>query len=67
MLGKLNLFGKYLGIAFQILDDVLDYDISSDNFGKNLEMILKKAKLLYQYYWLTINQIMKKKIFWKKL
>ena len=33
VISKLNLFGKYLGIAFQILDDK-DYDNSPNNFGK---------------------------------
>ena len=28
VINYLSLFGNYLGIAFQILDDVLDYDIS---------------------------------------
>ena len=33
-LKDLSLFGNYLGIAFQILDDVLDYDVLPRVSGK---------------------------------
>ena len=44
-LTKLKLFGRYLGISFQILDDVLDYDISSVGFGKKPGDDFKEGKV----------------------
>lgn len=32
----LQLYGKYLGTAFQLVDDVLDYSASSQTLGKNI-------------------------------
>ncbi len=29
-------YGRYLGSAFQVMDDILDYQTSSEHFGKNL-------------------------------
>ena len=44
-LNSLSLFGNYLGIAFQILDDVLDYDISSNSFGKKIGDDFREGKV----------------------
>jgi len=33
---SLRSFGKNLGMAFQIIDDILDYDSSNDKIGKNI-------------------------------
>lgn len=38
-------FGLNLGIAFQIIDDVLDYTAKGDDFGKNLGDDLKEGKI----------------------
>ena len=67
MLGKLNLFGKYLGIAFQILDDVLDYDISSDNFGKKFGDDFKEGKVTLPILLAYHKSNNEEKIFWKKV
>jgi len=37
-------FGKHLGTAFQIIDDVLDYNGSSDSIGKNIGDDLAEGK-----------------------
>ena len=37
-------FGKYLGCAFQVIDDVMDYSSSSDTMGKNLGDDLAEGK-----------------------
>ena len=67
ILSNLNLFGKYLGIAFQILDDVLDYDVSSNNFGKKFGDDFKEGKMTLPVL-LAYNQSnLKEKLFWKKV
>lgn len=37
-------YGKYLGTAFQIIDDVMDYTSSSDDMGKNIGDDLAEGK-----------------------
>ena len=37
-------FGLHLGIAYQLIDDVLDYSISSDEMGKNIGDDLAEGK-----------------------
>jgi octaprenyl-diphosphate synthase len=37
-------FGKQLGIAFQLVDDALDYDASSEQLGKNIGDDLAEGK-----------------------
>lgn len=37
-------YGKHLGTAFQLVDDVLDYSESSDNIGKNIGDDLAEGK-----------------------
>ncbi len=37
-------YGKQLGTAFQLVDDVLDYDSSHDQFGKNIGDDLAEGK-----------------------
>lgn len=41
----LGFYGKNLGIAFQITDDILDYTIDSDRLGKKSGTDLKEGKL----------------------
>jgi octaprenyl-diphosphate synthase len=38
-------YGKHLGIAFQIIDDALDYDLTNKNLGKNIGDDLSEGKL----------------------
>lgn len=45
--GSLKSFGKYLGIAFQIQDDVLDLMGTTESVGKSVGKDLEKGKLTY--------------------
>ncbi len=67
ILKKLNMFGKCLGIAFQILDDVLDYDISSQDFGKKLGDDFKEGKVTLPVLIAYNKSSQKEKMFWKKV
>ncbi len=40
----LRLFGRHLGIAFQLIDDVMDYQSSSEEMGKNVGDDLAEGK-----------------------
>ena len=40
----LKLYGKHLGLAFQLIDDVLDYKGSSEELGKNIGDDLAEGK-----------------------
>lgn len=51
----LRKFGFYLGVAFQLMDDVLDYTSSTQEFGKEGGTDLKEGKLTLPLL-LTINQ-----------
>lgn len=42
---ELNAYGEKLGLAFQIIDDVLDLTGSEDTVGKTLGLDLRKGKL----------------------
>ena len=42
---KMKIYGKSLGIAFQLIDDSLDYSASSDKLGKNLGDDLAEGKI----------------------
>ena len=41
----LNHFGKHLGIAFQLMDDLLDYDGTTCDLGKNIGDDLAEGKM----------------------
>ena len=41
----LALYGRYTGIAFQIMDDILDYSANSKQFGKNIGDDLAEGKI----------------------
>ena len=38
------IYGKHLGIAYQLIDDVLDYSVASENLGKNIGDDLAEGK-----------------------
>ena len=42
---KMKIFGKSLGISFQLIDDSLDYSASPDKLGKNLGDDLAEGKI----------------------
>ena len=66
-LNSLSLFGNYLGIAFQILDDVLDYDISSNSFGKKIGDDFREGKVTLPILIAYNKSNHKEKVFWKKV
>ena len=37
-------YGRHLGVAFQLIDDVLDYSASPDEIGKNIGDDLAEGK-----------------------
>ncbi|AQQ00209.1 octaprenyl diphosphate synthase [Pseudoalteromonas aliena] len=43
-LDALNLYGMHLGTAFQLVDDVLDYNANADQLGKNIGDDLAEGK-----------------------
>lgn len=43
-LNTLNLYGMHLGTAFQLVDDVLDYNADADQLGKNIGDDLAEGK-----------------------
>jgi octaprenyl-diphosphate synthase len=43
-LDALNLYGMHLGTAFQLVDDVLDYNADADQLGKNIGDDLAEGK-----------------------
>ena len=43
-LKALNLYGMHLGTAFQLVDDVLDYNADADQLGKNIGDDLAEGK-----------------------
>ena len=53
-------YGKYLGTAFQLVDDIMDYSSSADEMGKNLGDDLAEGKptlpLLYAMWNGTVSQ-----------
>ena len=66
-LNYLSLFGNYLGVAFQILDDVLDYDISSTSFGKKIGDDFKEGKVTLPVLIAYNKSNEKEKFSWKRL
>ncbi len=52
---KMALFGDYLGMAFQIADDMLDYAIDNDELDKNIGDDLAEGKLTLPLIYLLEN------------
>jgi octaprenyl-diphosphate synthase len=42
---QMKIYGKHLGMAFQMIDDLLDYTATDDNFGKQLGNDLAEGKM----------------------
>jgi octaprenyl-diphosphate synthase len=45
LISKMANYGKYLGMAFQIADDMLDYSLDNDELDKNIGDDLSEGKL----------------------
>ena len=52
---KMSAFGEYLGMAFQIADDMLDYAINNDELDKNIGDDLAEGKLTLPLIYLLEN------------
>ncbi len=66
VLSNLNEFGKFIGIAFQLLDDALDYEDSEKKIGKKTGDDFKEGKVTLPIL-LAIKHCNKEEIsFWKR-
>jgi octaprenyl-diphosphate synthase len=54
-IAKMANYGKYLGMAFQIADDMLDYTIDNDELDKNVGDDLTEGKLTLPLIYLLKN------------
>ena len=50
-------YGRYLGTAFQLVDDVLDYSANAAALGKNVGMTSPKVNQLFLYYTQCVTAI----------
>jgi octaprenyl-diphosphate synthase len=55
LIKKMGNYGKYLGMAFQIADDMLDYAIDNDELDKNIGDDLAEGKLTLPLIYLLEN------------
>lgn len=55
LIKKMAKFGKYLGMAFQIADDMLDYSIDNNKLDKNIGDDLAEGKLTLPLIYLLEN------------
>ena len=56
------LYGKYLGLFFQICDDILDYEKEKKNYILNFVLVygFEKAKKIAEKYYIKALEILKK-------
>jgi len=64
---KLEEFGKYIGIAFQLLDDALDYEKSKNKIGKNIGDDFKEGKITFPVLLALKKSNMSEQSFWRKV
>ena len=64
---KLDAFGKNIGIAFQLLDDALDYEYSNNDIGKNTGDDFKEGKVTLPVLLALRKSNPSEKLFWKKV
>ena len=64
---KLEQFGNNIGIAFQLLDDALDYEQSINNMGKNSGDDFKEGKVTLPVLLALKEANISEKGFWKKV
>ena len=67
IISKLDKFGNNLGIAFQLLDDALDYECSVNNTGKNVGDDFKEGKITYPVLLALKKADSSEKAFWKRV
>ena len=66
-INDLESFGKYIGIAFQLLDDALDYKFSEKKIGKNIGDDFKEGKVTLPILLAIKKADKKEKLFWKRV
>ena len=64
---KLDKFGNNLGIAFQLLDDALDYERLGNNTGKNIGDDFKEGKVTLPVLLALKKANSSEKDFWKRV
>ena len=67
IISKLDKFGKNIGIAFQLLDDALDYECSKNNIGKNIGDDFKEGKITLPVLLALKRASSSERIFWKRV
>ena len=67
IISKLDKFGKNLGIAFQLLDDALDYECLENNTGKNIGDDFKEGKITLPVLLALKKASSSEKAFWRKV
>ena len=60
-------FGNNIGIAFQLLDDALDYECSENNTGKNIGDDFKEGKITLPVLLALKKANSSEKTFWKRV
>ena len=63
---SLKSFGTNFGMAFQLIDDAIDYSSSNDSLGKNTGDDFKEGKITLPIILAYIRSNSKEKEFWKK-
>ncbi len=63
-LKKLHDFGNYIGIAFQLLDDALDYELSDKKIGKKTGDDFKEGKVTLPILLALKESNPQEKLFW---
>ena len=67
IISNLELFGKNIGISFQLLDDALDYECSKNNIGKNIGDDFKEGKITLPVLLALKKANSTEKSFWKRV
>ncbi len=66
-LRNLSSYGKYIGTSFQILDDVMDYDVSNKSSGKKIGNDFKEGKVTLPILLAISQSNQKEKNFWRRV
>ena len=62
----LDAYGRYLGIAFQLVDDVLDYQGDTEDLGKNVGDDFRERKLTLPVIKAVAKADEDERAFWKR-